>query len=392
MESSSEFDEGRYELVDSQEAADLLGVSSIEELFLGYYIDRPRTMQAVWGLLHRDPPVDVVVTGERAQGKSTFLQQVGLQLTKADEHWEGFGMTAHSGSVPFDVVIGSLEPHVSVFILDDLHLVSPEDLAVLEKALDRRPRLRLLGAGPAAETTQLFAAAGVRQPAKVPLEQLSRGEVIDLMQLMGVPPDVAADLEAHSDHNGRMDRAIALATGGLLASTGTEMPTILGPDGQPLSSGSADMEAVELSVKNTSDALIAHFARNPEAMYEMDPRTFEELVAELYEREGFEVELTRASRDGGVDIYAVQRATFGSFLTVVDCKRYAADRPIEVGLVQGLYGTVNDLHASMGVIATTSYFTGGAKRLQERRKHRLGLQDFAAVREMLKRARDGKTP
>jgi restriction system protein len=163
---------------------------------------------------------------------------------------------------------------------------------------------------------------------------------------------------------------------------GGEMKAILGPDGRPLQEAGG-LRKVELSVREVNDALIAELAARPESIRQLSPRKFEELVAELYSRSGFTVELTQASWDGGVDIYAHQRAPFGSFLTVIDCKRYREDRPIGVGLVRSLHGVVMDTKASAGVIATTSYFTKGAKDFQQKWENRIGLQDFASLKRML---------
>ncbi len=42
------------------------------------------------------------------------------------------------------------------------------------------------------------------------------------------------------------------------------------------------------------------------------------------------------------------------------------------------------LDASVGVIATTSYFSKGARAFQAERPHRLGLQDFVSLKDMLR--------
>lgn len=163
------------------------------------------------------------------------------------------------------------------------------------------------------------------------------------------------------------------------------LATILGADGKPLAEGDSVFHKIQLSAKESHDALITELAQRPYLMHELSPRAFEELVAELYARSGYEVELTPASKDGGVDIYARQRAPFGSYLTVIDCKRNRADRPVGVKLIRALYGTVMATDASVGVIATTSSFTKGAIDLQQDHEHRLGLQDFVSLKEMIKR-------
>ena len=74
-------------------------------------------------------------------------------------------------------------------------------------------------------------------------------------------------------------------------------------------------------------------------------------MAELYAREGFEVTLTKRTRDGGVDLFLVRYTSFGQLLTLVDTKRYRHDRPVGVGVVRELYGVVESLNASAGVVA-----------------------------------------
>ena len=53
--------------------------------------------------------------------------------------------------------------------------------------------------------------------------------------------------------------------------------------------------------------LIEHFALNPEEMREMPHRKFEELIAEIFSRFGYDVELTKQTRDGGTDISSAIR-------------------------------------------------------------------------------------
>src|SRR5215211_5952306 len=53
---------------------------------------------------------------------------------------------------------------------------------------------------------------------------------------------------------------------------------------------------------NVQAKLIEMIARRPEYVFEISPRQFEEIIAELFFREGYEVELTKQTRDGGYDI------------------------------------------------------------------------------------------
>jgi restriction system protein len=225
----------------------------------------------------------------------------------------------------------------------------------------------------------------------VPLGPLSRSVAKSLSDRLGIDPDVRDSLIRESEgipltlslllrYAKEGNRPDVLQALGL-----TPVPTILGPDGRSLAPTAEGLSEIEATASGVSDSLIQALAANPQLMYSIDPRKFEELVADLYARAGYEVELTNVSRDGGVDIYAIQRTVFGSFLTVIDCKRYRKDRPVQVGLVRQLLGTVEAHHASVGVLATTSYFTSGAKALQRDRQYRLGLQDYLDLHEMLRR-------
>ena len=129
--------------------------------------------------------------------------------------------------------------------------------------------------------------------------------------------------------------------------------------------------------------LIAELARNPSLLYQLHWRRFEELIAELLARAGFDVELTSASRDRGVDIYAVRHGTFGSLLYVVECKRYAPRRGVSPGLVQQLYGVVEREKATQGLLATTSFFTKGAVSEHRDLQFRLHLRDYRAICDWL---------
>lgn len=136
---------------------------------------------------------------------------------------------------------------------------------------------------------------------------------------------------------------------------------------------------IQLDFSQISEQLTQLFLSNPNALNELSPRKFEELVAYLMEKHGYEVTLTQQSRDGGIDIFALKRDIFGSFLTIVDCKKYSASNPIGVGLVRTMYGTLNVENASHGMIATTSRFTKDAKDLAEEYKYQLSLKDHADI-------------
>jgi restriction system protein len=118
-------------------------------------------------------------------------------------------------------------------------------------------------------------------------------------------------------------------------------------------------------------------------MQNLTPRKFEELVAELFRAKGYEVELTPATRDGGFDMRAFQRGSVGTFLTLIECKRYGPKRPVSVDVVRGLYGVTESKGATSGLIVTTSSFTKDAKSFQDQNKYRIQLADQAELQAWL---------
>lgn len=107
--------------------------------------------------------------------------------------------------------------------------------------------------------------------------------------------------------------------------------------------------------------MIVELAKNPKGLYQISPRTFEEIIAYIFSKNGFSVELTKQSRDGGRDIIAIRSDLGIPSKYIIECKRYSYDNPVGVGLVRNLYGVQMQEGANKSVLATTSRFTSNAK-------------------------------
>jgi restriction system protein len=85
---------------------------------------------------------------------------------------------------------------------------------------------------------------------------------------------------------------------------------------------------------------------------------FEHLVREIFEKEftkdGGEVKVTRASRDGGIDAVAFDPDPLRGGKIVIQAKRYT--NTVDVSAVRDLYGTVLNEGANKGILVTTSSF------------------------------------
>ena len=135
----------------------------------------------------------------------------------------------------------------------------------------------------------------------------------------------------------------------------------------------------QIAIAKLSDRLAIELQRNPNAVRELSPRQFEEFIAELMEKNGYSVTLTKESRDDGVDIFAVKTDSFGRFLTVVDCKRYREDRKIGIEIVRGMFGTLKIHDASHAMIATTSSFSSVCKAFESKHEYLLSLKDHSDI-------------
>jgi restriction endonuclease Mrr len=96
----------------------------------------------------------------------------------------------------------------------------------------------------------------------------------------------------------------------------------------------------------------------------MDPYQFEELVARVYEGQGYTVKLTGGSHDGGIDLLAERNVAGARERVVVQCKHQQAHvgRPI----VQQLWGVVNsDQSYTRGDLVTSAHFSSEAAAFVE---------------------------
>jgi len=157
-------------------------------------------------------------------------------------------------------------------------------------------------------------------------------------------------------------------------------PGILDPSGKPLVQVP---DPVKLIIVDTNRILLERLRANPEELYSLDPLAFEELVADMLRERGYEITLTPATNDGGFDMFAAWKDDLGSFLYLVECKRYTPPNKVGVSIVRSLHGVVQQQQANAGIVVTTSFFTKGAREFQEDSPHQMHLRDFLSLQEWL---------
>lgn len=134
-----------------------------------------------------------------------------------------------------------------------------------------------------------------------------------------------------------------------------------------------------------NERFVDHCLRDPSRLHDLSPRKFEELVAKLFQEFGFDVELTKATRDGGKDIVAIKNNST-KLKYIIECKRYAPDNAVGIAVVQRLFGVVVLEGADKGLVVTTSRFTKPAMETVNQAnatQWRLDATDFEGLTKWL---------
>ena len=136
------------------------------------------------------------------------------------------------------------------------------------------------------------------------------------------------------------------------------------------------------AIKGLSDAEVlirAKYLQNnysSDTLLELNPREFECLIAKLYEKLGYEVELTKATRDGGKDVIAVNKTPGKKEKLYIECKRYKTK--VSVHWARALIGTLSTENITKGVLISPLGFTRETAKLanQNSRLELIGSQEL----------------
>jgi restriction system protein len=93
----------------------------------------------------------------------------------------------------------------------------------------------------------------------------------------------------------------------------------------------------------------------------LKPREFERLIEQLYNRMGYDTELTPPEKDGGIDVIAKQTAPSKQEHLLIECKRYDK-KSVGVTLLRQLLGVIAKRNFNKGVLITTSDFSRSARK------------------------------
>lgn len=139
------------------------------------------------------------------------------------------------------------------------------------------------------------------------------------------------------------------------------------------------------------EVLISEISKDGSILYTIEPRKFEELISHIFSTHGFIVDLTKRTRDGGRDIIALKSELGIQSKYIIECKRYAKNRPVGVSLVRNLYGVQIQEGANKSILATTSYFTKDAKEFsnsENTTKWMMDLRDYNDIIAWVNKAKN----
>ncbi|XHR31024.1 MAG: restriction endonuclease [Chthoniobacteraceae bacterium] len=232
----------------------------------------------------------------------------------------------------------------------------------------------------------------LREPEIIALGGLSQAEFFELIRrrfnFSGADErqaqklfELAAGSPLYADLAGKTIREHLMTMNELVLGLGSfSRSGILGPDGHPLDSLPRDSQ---LAIVDTNRVLIQKIRKEPDLLYSVNSRKFEEIVADLLSEKGYDITLTPPSKDGGFDMYAARKDDLGSFLYLVECKQYTPPGKVGVSIIRALHGVVQKQQANAGIVVTSSFFTKGAKAFQEEIPYQMQLKDYLELQKWL---------
>jgi restriction endonuclease Mrr len=142
----------------------------------------------------------------------------------------------------------------------------------------------------------------------------------------------------------------------------------------------AGLQLIRLNVIDL--ALYKALKSNPELLYTLEWRVFERMLADMLERFGFEVELQRGTKDGGVDLFAVKRkGLMGAERFLLQAKRWKHNVGVEP--IRQLAFLHQHHRVTKSCLATTATFTKGAWELGRQYAWQLELRDHEGLQEWI---------
>lgn len=131
-----------------------------------------------------------------------------------------------------------------------------------------------------------------------------------------------------------------------------------------------------LAEHSPSLTILSRLQRKIQTLDQLGWRDFEILISELLAFDGYEIELMRGTKDGGVDVVAVKDlGETGMLKALWQAKKNRASRKVGISTIKELSDVRNEHKASKAILVTTSFLTHDALKRVERDRYWLGKVD-----------------
>lgn len=147
-----------------------------------------------------------------------------------------------------------------------------------------------------------------------------------------------------------------------------------------------EVSAPDYAPTPIDDRYLSTAVEHPDQLFRLAPREFEELVSTVFQKLGYQTEVTPVTKDGGADVVATAEVPgLSPFRVVVECKRYAPENAVGVDIVRQLAGAMQGFGVNRGVVVTTSGFSEPAR--EAARAASIDLIDAGALLDLIKKTR-----
>lgn len=112
-----------------------------------------------------------------------------------------------------------------------------------------------------------------------------------------------------------------------------------------------------------SPRLLTDLADTPTDIFDLSPRQFEGVVAELLASVGWRISLAQERQDRGYDILGIAETLPGVHLSwLIQCKRVPPGRQVSIDTLKQLVGVATALQITNSMVVTTGGFSQAARR------------------------------
>lgn len=134
------------------------------------------------------------------------------------------------------------------------------------------------------------------------------------------------------------------------------------------------------------EQMIVEIAQNPEMIYNISSREFEEVIEQLLRDQGFETTLTHQTRDGGRDIVATKYEMGKPVVFYIECKKYGRRNSVGISIVRSLYGVQTADRINKAILVTTGHVTRDARIFVEQQNTMMSVIDVTEIHDLIQQS------